>query len=484
MGFILICIFILVLILGFTTKWRYSVSTFFGAILAIVYKIVDSQGQKIPGPSWEWPHGQFVDKFIDGKSKSSLWYGYGPVYRIWCRTIPEVVLTSSIDMKEFYSDARVHEKSRSSNGGWYFHQILGDCLGLINGSRHRRLRNIFESHFTRRAVAHRYSDMNDYSLSFLQSISPTEGNESSVLHASSAFMKYPLLCTAEIIYGPMEGGEKNELCEIGPGRLNLMRYVLSYTSFCTGITAIYELSNFKRRWKDFNAKMAGTRGISSPSTPIVTAWRSIERKEVTENEVLQTLDEMLFTNLDVTTNALTWLIILLGEITECQSKLRNEIHDSIDIEAYCNRRDTFLHFCFLETLRVRPIAAFTMPESSPMDKVLGGFLVRPGTSVTIDTLQINNGKEFWGSDSADFRPERFADIDRSALKYNFFTWGFGNRDCLGQHLAELSIKIMVANLVKGYEVTICEAQKSDGEFRLAKNSWVPLSDVHIRISKL
>ncbi|KAF5867495.1 putative cytochrome p450 oxidoreductase protein [Botrytis fragariae] len=270
MGFIVICIFILVLLLGFTTVWRYSVSTFVGAILAFVYKIVDSQGQKIPGPSWEWPHGQFVDKFIDGRSKSSLWYG---------------VLTSSIDVKEFYSDARVHEKSRSSNGGWYFHQILGDCLGLINGSRHRRLRNIFESHFTRRAVANRCSHMNDYSLSFLQSIPPTEGNESSVLHASSAFMKYPLLCTAEIIYGPMEEGERNELWEIGPGRLNLMRYVLSYRSFCTGITAIYELSNFKRRWKDFNAKMAEKRGNSLPLTPIVTSWQSIERKEVTENEV-------------------------------------------------------------------------------------------------------------------------------------------------------------------------------------------------------
>ena len=69
---------------------------------------------------------------------------------------------------------------------------------------------------------------------------------------------------------------------------------------------------------------------------------------------------MLFANLDVTTHVLTWIITLLADNKAVQEELRAEIranlHGVID---YINRKDSFLHSCFLESLRVRPVSGLS-----------------------------------------------------------------------------------------------------------------------------
>ena len=83
----------------------------------------------------------------------------------------------------------------------------------------------------------------------------------------------------------------------------------------------------------------------------------------------QTLDEMLFANLDVTTHVLTWIITLLADNVEAQAELRDEIRRNVDdVDEYLNRKDSFLHYCFWESLRVRPVSGSYTPLtfSSPM----------------------------------------------------------------------------------------------------------------------
>lgn len=76
----------------------------------------------------------------------------------------------------------------------------------------------------------------------------------------------------------------------------------------------------------------------------------------------QTLDEMLFANLDVTTHVLTWIITLLADNIEAQAELREEIRRNLDdVDGYLNRKDSLLHFCFWESLRVRPVSGSYTP---------------------------------------------------------------------------------------------------------------------------
>lgn len=66
---------------------------------------------------------------------------------------------------------------------------------------------------------------------------------------------------------------------------------------------------------------------------------------------------MLFANLDVTTHVLTWIITLLADNATVQSKLRDEIRANLaNVNDYVNKKDSYLHNCFFESLRVRPVA--------------------------------------------------------------------------------------------------------------------------------
>jgi gliotoxin/aspirochlorine/mycotoxins biosynthesis cytochrome P450 monooxygenase len=77
--------------------------------------------------------------------------------------------------------------------------------------------------------------------------------------------------------------------------------------------------------------------------------------ELTGVQILQTLDEMLFANLDVTTFLLSWMLILLSQHKSLQRELRAEVAaNKEDLVSYISSKRTLLHWCFLETLRIRP----------------------------------------------------------------------------------------------------------------------------------
>jgi cytochrome P450 len=75
-------------------------------------------------------------------------------------------------------------------------------------------------------------------------------------------------------------------------------------------------------------------------------------------QLLQTMSEMLFANLDVSTHVLSWLIIFLAENVDIQQQLREEISERPGALAeLCVKKDTLLHSCFLESMRLRPFTS-------------------------------------------------------------------------------------------------------------------------------
>jgi hypothetical protein len=131
---------------------------------------------------------------------------------------------------------------------------------------------------------------------------------------------------------------------------------------------------------------------------------------LTGHKALQTLDESLYANLDVTTSAVAWNIILLAQHPEQQELLRKEIlRNANDLQAYVNRPGTFVAAAVVEAARLKPILgmsfksrtacvhacpradlallqAFSNPESAIEDKIIDGYLIRRGVSELLRTL--------------------------------------------------------------------------------------------------
>ncbi|RFU32823.1 hypothetical protein B7463_g3510, partial [Scytalidium lignicola] len=358
-------------------------------------------------PQWKSVDGQCLDKFLRGRESSENWRKYGAVYRIWSGFIPEIVLTKPEDVKTFYTDSSVHSKSPSSNGGWLFHQLLGDCMGLINGKRWKQTRVQFDPYFTHRAVSMVSPQLELAVTKYLQQLEAKDA-EYIELHATNT-ARFPFMTTAEYIFGPLTEIEKEELWSLGQRSLALMGNVLLGGLYRFKLyrwlrpRTYRQFKQFESDWTTFNERIINSRSFCYPLPPIM----------------IQTMSEILFANLDVSTHVLGWLVVFLAKDVGVQHQIRKEIANSSEnFVEFCGRKDTLLHFSFLESARLRPFTIFTIPESSPQTKVLGGYTIPPNTSVVVDTLSINHNIEFWGNDSLDFKPYRLQHLSPTEVRKN------------------------------------------------------------------
>jgi cytochrome P450 len=71
---------------------------------------------------------------------------------------------------------------------------------------------------------------------------------------------------------------------------------------------------------------------------------------------------MTYTNLDVTSHVITTTCLFLADNRATQDALLAEIdlHRN-DIEKYLGRKDTLLHYAFLEAMRLQPVLRKLMP---------------------------------------------------------------------------------------------------------------------------
>lgn len=69
------------------------------------------------------------------------------------------------------------------------------------------------------------------------------------------------------------------------------------------------------------------------------------------------------------------------------------------------------------------------------------------------------------------------------LRYNLYVFGFGYRKCLGQYLAGHMVKAIMVQLFSQHEVRIKDGRSGKDDYRIDKNTWVPVADVTVELSK-
>lgn len=137
---------------------------------------------------------------------------------------------------------------------------------------------------------------------------------------------------------------------------------------------------------------------------------------------------------------------------------------------------------------------FLLCECAPSDKVIAGFHVPAATDVTIDWFRINMHAPIWSTTTSaaaaaatadrggerhvtgyDFYPDRFAQLSQSDYRYSSVGYGCGMRKCLGQHLASLTMRIVLFEVVSRYNIS-AERRLWDIGFRRDKFILTPKSE--------
>jgi cytochrome P450 family 12 len=157
------------------------------------------------------------------------------------------------------------------------------------------------------------------------------------------------------------------------------------------------------------------------------------------------------------------VIYSLAKNPEKQEKLRAEIRQVLPeknspLTADNMRNMPYLRAVIKEALRMLPPASGTI-RAAGQELVIQGYQIPQGTNLLVSNALLSMEEQHFPR-SQEFLPERWirenADSGcpnaRNANPFVYLPFGFGARMCVGRRMAEMEIEVLVARMVREFQI--------------------------------
>ncbi|WP_051407221.1 cytochrome P450 [Nocardia sp. CNY236] len=104
-----------------------------------------------------------------------------------------------------------------------------------------------------------------------------------------------------------------------------------------------------------------------------------------------------------------------------------------------------------ETLRLWPTAPGFF-RAAREDTTLGGYDISAGEWVFVLLLAVHRDTSVWGPDAEEFRPDRWLENGFRPKPWTYRPFGTGPRSCIGQAFALHEAKLIIASLVRDFDL--------------------------------
>ncbi|AFZ35316.1 Unspecific monooxygenase [Stanieria cyanosphaera PCC 7437] len=173
---------------------------------------------------------------------------------------------------------------------------------------------------------------------------------------------------------------------------------------------------------------------------------------MSDRELRDELMTLMFAGHETTATAMAWALYWIHRLPEVRQKLVAEI-DSLgsNPEPMAIAKLPYLTAVCQETLRIYPVAMLTFPRVVTEPIELLGYQLEPGM-IAMGCIYLAHQREDIYSNHHQFKPERF--LEKQYSQYEFLPFGGGARRCIGEALAQLEMKLVLANILSNYELTL------------------------------
>jgi cytochrome P450 family 110 len=175
---------------------------------------------------------------------------------------------------------------------------------------------------------------------------------------------------------------------------------------------------------------------------------------MTDPELRDELITLLVAGHETTATALAWAFYWIHHLPTVREKLLQEL-DSLgeNPDPMAIFRLPYLTAVCNETLRIYPVAMLTLPRLTREPVSIMGHQLESGTSV-IGSIYLTHHREDLYPNPTEFKPERF--LERQFSPYEFLPFGGGTRRCIGFALAQLEMKLVLAVILRDYNLALVE----------------------------
>jgi cytochrome P450 len=384
---------------------------------------------------------------------------YGDAFEVHVLGQPVTVLLSPQATKEVYVD---RAQNFSSEIGWSFTigPMFHHGLMLRDFDDHHLHRRVMQYAFRRQALAGYMDQVNRLAREHVSTAVAAAGPDGVDVYAMTKRLTLDIATQVFIglDLGPQSDVVNSSFVAMMKASVSPLRRDIPGTPFARGLRA-------RRTLQELLTALVLERRAEPERADLLSqlAHATEEGRGLRVEEVVDHMIFLLLAAHDTTTATLTVMLWHLSQHPEWQDRLAAEVavlgDRDVTIENYKSLVETEL--VMKEALRLSPPVPFS-PRGVLRDTEVAGIPLPAGSNVTLASLGLHRHPEWWTApdefDPMRFAPERAEDRAHSHL---YVPFGGGAHICLGNHLAELMTKAVMAAVLAEHRVRARPGQRME-----------------------
>ncbi|KAM4065259.1 cytochrome p450 [Hirsutella rhossiliensis] len=190
-----------------------------------------------------------------------------------------------------------------------------------------------------------------------------------------------------------------------------------------------------------------------------------EQPELSNDDIKGAAGAVYAAGQDTTWSSLVVFILNMILHPQVQAKAQRLIDDVVGRDKLPTFQDRprllYIDYIVQETLRWCPVSPIGIPHRSLEDDVYNGYFIPAGSFVYANARAMTHDESVY-TDPDNFNPDRYMPVQEGGLGEPFpiGQFGYGRRVCVGKHLAEASLWIVIASMLSAMNIE--KARDNDG----------------------